>query len=181
MITRKKLQEAQKETENYFNKAGIVLSEKEKNNIEVIDFGFGKLDTMGVEIVVYVNTDNVCAKELVLFPGQTCAEHIHPSINNIPGKEETFRCRYGKVFLYVSGSLTENIKAVVPKDRSKYFTVFHEIILNPGEQYTLYPDTLHWFQAGGEGAIVSEFSTTNTDELDQFTDPDIDRFTKISD
>jgi D-lyxose ketol-isomerase len=41
------------------------------------------------------------------------------------------------------------------------------------------PDTLHWFQAGPEGAVVSEFSTTNTDEFDRFTDPRINRFTKI--
>ena len=33
------------------------------------------------------------------------------------------------------------------------------------------PDTLHWFQAGPEGAIVSEFSTQSRDELDVFSDP----------
>lgn len=48
-----------------------------------------------------------------------------------------------------------------------------EISLNPGEQYTLAPNTLHWFQAGKEGAVVSEFSTNSSDELDIFTDPDI--------
>jgi D-lyxose ketol-isomerase len=57
--------------------------------------------------------------------------------------------------------------------------VAHEIVLNPGEQYTLIPDTWHWFRAGDEGAIVSEFSTTSTDDQDIFTDPRINRFTKI--
>ena len=61
------------------------------------------------------------------------------------------------------------------------FTVFNEIILNPGEQYTLETDTLHWFQAGPDGAIVSEFSSTSTDEADIFTDKDIKRFTEIVD
>jgi D-lyxose ketol-isomerase len=42
------------------------------------------------------------------------------------------------------------------------------------------PDTLHWFRAGDEGAVVSEFSTTSTDDQDIFTDPRINRFTKIS-
>ena len=32
-------------------------------------------------------------------------------------------------------------------------------------------DTLHWFQAGDEGAIVSEFSTRSYDEFDIFTNP----------
>ncbi|HIC88610.1 MAG TPA: D-lyxose/D-mannose family sugar isomerase, partial [Anaerolineae bacterium] len=49
------------------------------------------------------------------------------------------------------------------------------------DQYTLMPDTKHWFQAGPEGAIVSEFSTTSRDEYDIFTDPDIRRFTQIVD
>jgi D-lyxose ketol-isomerase len=42
--------------------------------------------------------------------------------------------------------------------------------LKPGEQYTLMPDTLHWFRACLQGALVSEFSTWNTDEADVFTD-----------
>lgn len=44
---------------------------------------------------MYVNTEKCCAKELVLFPGQTCPEHRHPEINGEEGKEETFRCRIG--------------------------------------------------------------------------------------
>jgi D-lyxose ketol-isomerase len=38
---------------------------------------------------------------------------------------------------------------------------------------------LHWFRAGAEGAVVSEFSTSSTDEQDLFTDPRIGRFTKV--
>jgi D-lyxose ketol-isomerase len=37
------------------------------------------------------------------------------------------------------------------------------------------PNTLHWFQGGPQGAIVSEFSTRSRDEFDIFTDPDIRR------
>ena len=32
------------------------------------------------------------------------------------------------------------------------------------------PETLHWFQAGEDGAVISEFSTKSTDETDVFTD-----------
>jgi len=70
-------------------------------------------------------------------------------------KEETFRCRQGTVHLHVDGE--------------------DEIVLQPGEQYTIPPDTLHWFQAGDEGAIVTEFSTRSRDELDVFTNPQIVR------
>jgi D-lyxose ketol-isomerase len=56
--------------------------------------------------------------------------------------------------------------------------VWREIELNPGEQYTLMPDTLHWFQAGLEGAVVSEFSTRSTDENDIFIDQNIVRVDK---
>lgn len=38
---------------------------------------------------------------------------------------------------------------------------------------------LHWFQAGDEGAVVSEFSSTSRDEFDIFTDPRIKRMTEI--
>jgi D-lyxose ketol-isomerase len=53
--------------------------------------------------------------------------------------------------------------------------VFHEVRLRPGEQYTIPPDTLHWFQAGDDGAVVSEFSTRSRDEFDVFTDPAVER------
>jgi D-lyxose ketol-isomerase len=48
-------------------------------------------------------------------------------------------------------------------------------VLRPGEQYTIFPNTLHWFQGGDEGAVVSEFSTTSRDESDVFSDARIDR------
>lgn len=58
-------------------------------------------------------------------------------------------------------------------------TAAREIVLSPGEQFTVPPDTLHWFQAGPEGAIVSEFSTQSRDDLDVFTDPEISRATVV--
>jgi len=58
--------------------AGIVLTPADREAIEVADFGLGDLERYGLQIVVYVNTERVCAKELVMFPGQTCPEHRHP-------------------------------------------------------------------------------------------------------
>lgn len=163
----------------FYEKANIVLTPEEKANVEVADFGLGKVNSIGLQLVVYINTERVCAKEMVLLPEQTCPEHMHVTTAGMKGKEETFRCRYGEVYLYVSGERnTDNIKAKRPDSD---VTVFHEIVLKPGEQYTIMPETLHWFQAGPDGAVVSEFSTRSTDETDVFTDKNIVRETKIED
>jgi D-lyxose ketol-isomerase len=179
MLTRQQFMRAQSRAHEYLNRAGIVLTSEERNNIEVADFGLGELETTGLELVVYTNTERVCAKELVLFSRQTCPEHRHPPIGDDPGKEETFRCRWGTVYLYVEGEATASPAAQVPKGREHTYTVWHEIKLPPGQQYTIQPNTLHWFQAGDEGAIVSEFSTRSRDEFDIFTDPQIRRASLI--
>lgn len=180
-ITRKEYEKARRMALKYLRNAKIAVRRDEAERIEVADFGLGDLKHYGLEILVYVNTERVCAKELVMFPRQICPQHRHPPVGNYPGKEETFRCRWGTVYLYVPGPKTERPKARIPKDRLKYFTVWHEVILRPGDQYTLPPDTWHWFQAGPRGAIVSEFSTRSIDEKDIFLDPDIERITKIVD
>jgi D-lyxose ketol-isomerase len=143
--------EARERAAAMLERAGVVLTPAERVGIEVADFGLGRLDEIGLQLVVYVNTERVCAKELVLFPEQVCPEHRHPPIGTDPGKEETFRCRLGTVHLHVAGR--------------------GEIVLSPGEQFTIQPDTLHWFQAGADGAVVSEFSTRSRDEFDVFSDP----------
>ncbi|MFD2613593.1 D-lyxose/D-mannose family sugar isomerase [Paenibacillus gansuensis] len=178
-MKRSEVKAAQQRASKLFEKVGIVLSPSELDHIEVASFGLGELETQGLELVTYVNTNRYCAKELVLFPHQTCPEHRHPSVEGEPGKMETFRCRYGKVFLYVEGTPTAAIQSIVPAGSEPYYTVFHEIVLHPGEQYTIPPDTLHWFQAGAEGAVVSEFSSTSRDEFDMFTDPRIQRMPVI--
>lgn len=180
MLNKKQFEEARLKAIEYFVKAGIVLTEVEKQAIEVADFGLGDLGNIGLEVLVYVNTNRVCAKEIVMFPGQTCPEHIHPTKNGIPGKEETFRCRWGKVYLYVSGEKTGYARLEGLDNYKEFLQVAHEVLLNPGEQYTLMPDTLHWFRGGDEGAVVSEFSTTSTDEHDIFTDTRINRFTVLT-
>jgi D-lyxose ketol-isomerase len=167
--------EVRARTAEMLAEAGIVLTADETARIEVADFGLGELLETGLQLVTYVNTQRVCAKELVLFPGQTCPEHRHPPVHGGPGKEETFRCRRGLVYLYVPGEPAGQPQALPPAQRRQHYTVWHEVVLGPGEQYTLAPDTLHWFQAGPEGAVVSEFSTHSDDASDVFTDPEIRR------
>jgi D-lyxose ketol-isomerase len=155
--------------------AGIVLTPAERAGIEITDLGLGAFEESGLALLVYVNTSRVCAKELVLLPHQTCPQHRHPPIGDDPGKEETFRCRRGEVYLYLSGAPTPDRRAAPPPARAHTYTVFHEVTLRPGDQHTIPPNTWHWFQAGAEGAVVSEFSTRSTDERDVFTDPAIRR------
>ncbi|MFP3636355.1 D-lyxose/D-mannose family sugar isomerase [Bacillus sp. SIMBA_033] len=157
----------------YYQKAGIVLTDDEVEDIQIMDYGLGKLEETGLQLFIYVNTDRYCSKELVLFPRQTCPEHRHPPVGSEKGKQETFRCRWGKVYLYVEGEKTENPSVLPPEEDKEYYTVWHEIVLEPGGQYTIPPDTKHWFQAGEEGAVVTEMSSTSTDDHDVFTDPRI--------
>ena len=56
----------------------------------------------------------------------------------------------------------------------------HEIELNYANQYTINPNTLHRFQAGDKGSVVSEFSTRNTDKNGVLTDGEIHRITKMA-
>ena len=159
MITREEQREAQAYAAGELEAVGIALTEAERGAIEVADFGLSRLREQGLMLLVYVNTDRYCAKELVLYPGQACPEHRHPPFDGGPGKEETFRCRRGLVTLRVDG---------------------REVLLRPGEQFTIPPDTLHSFRAGPDGAVVTEFSSASRDELDVFTDPAVERATVVA-
>ena len=164
----------------YYDRAQIVLTEDEKARIEVADFGLGRVDEVGLEILTYVNTSRVCAKEMVLAPRQACPEHKHVPSADAAGKEETFRCRYGKVYLYTDdGGVSKREDITLGFVPNTTLTVFRETVLLPGEQFTIMPGTLHWFAAGDEGAVISEFSTRSTDETDVFTDVRIVRAPRI--
>lgn len=149
-----------------YTAAHICLTDAEKAKIEVADFGLNRVEKVGLQLLTYINTPRVCAKEMTLFPGQTCPEHCHVPTGGAAGKEETFRCRFGQVELFVDG---EGGAADVTLPET-HVTVFHRVLLHPGEQFTILPGTKHWFRGGPEGAVVSEFSTHSTDETDVFTD-----------
>lgn len=179
MLTTAQHRQAQLDACSYFEQCGVRLRPDEIATLEVADFGLGRLSEIGLQLVTYVNTERCCAKELALMPRQTCPEHRHPPVGHYAGKEETFRCRWGRVFLYVDGEPTSAPRARLPVRDRAYFTVWHEIVLEPGHQWTIPPNTLHWFQADDAGTVVSEFSTKSMDEHDVFTNPEIQRKTII--
>lgn len=180
MISQQEYRSAVERTVELLKNAGIAITPAERERIEVADFGLNELEKTGLEIITYVNTERVCAKEIMMFPHQTCPEHLHPPVNGQLGKEETFRCRWGAVYLYVPGAATARPVCRPPAGSEAHYNVKHEVILRPGDQYTLMPGTWHWFQAGPEGAVVSEFSTRSTDEADIFADPRIARAPEVA-
>ena len=180
MITRAQQKAAQERAAEMIARSGIRIREEEKNRIEVVDFGLSRLDREGVQVLTLVETERISVKVLVLMPNQTEPEHWHPAVGEDPGKEETIRVIWGTVFFYVQGENTFK-EGFLVKGKEKHYTVMHEVVLKPGEQITLQPGEKHWFQARDEGAVMYSFSTTVRDALDQFTDPDIVRTTRIVD
>jgi len=175
MLLPSEIKAAQERTLAMLEREGVLLTDEEKQRIEVADFGLGDLKQTGIQLFTYVNNDRYCAKELIFFSRQTCPQHKHPPVGTDPGKMETFRVKSGKVWAYVEGTPSETVHAILPKGSESYYTVFHEIELPPGCQCTIPQGKWHWFQAGDEGAIVLEISSACRDEFDLFTDPRIKR------
>jgi D-lyxose ketol-isomerase len=180
MLTRKEYRAAQERAVAMMRAAGLALTDDEAGRVEVADFGLGRLEQEGAQILTWVATDRIAVKIIALSPGQTLPEHWHPRVGDDPGKEETVRVAHGILRCYRPGADTLR-EGSVPQGKEEFYTVRHEVSLGPGGQVTLSPGTKHWFQAGPEGAIAYSFSSVARDVLDGFTDPRIERVTKIAD
>jgi len=180
MITRSEFRAAQEQTAAMIRAAGIHLAADEAARIEVADFGLSRLAKEGAQILTLVATERMAAKIIALFPHQTLPEHWHPPVGDDPGKEETIRAVAGVLRLYLPGA--EGVReGFIPEGKDECYTARRERIMRPGDQQTLAPGTKHWLQAGDQGAVLYSFSTVARDILDQFTDPRIERVTKIQD
>ncbi len=180
VITREQQKAAKKHAAEMIRQAGIQVTPKEADGIEVADFGLSDLEKEGVQVLTLLQTDRISVKVLVLFPNQTEPEHWHPPVGDDPGKEETIRVICGTVYFYIPGEDTFRHGFIVD-GKDDYYTMRNEIIMKPTDQITLAPGQKHWFQARDEGAVMYSFSTIARDALDQFTDPNIERITKIVD
>ena len=178
MLTRKEYESAQQRAAEMILRAGVRITGDEKGKISVADFGLSRLPLEGAQILTLVDTNRVALKLIALFPEQTEPEHWHPRVGNDPGKEETVRVIDGTVYFYIPGEGTVE-KGFIPKGKESCYTVRKEIVMGPGDQITLEPGTKHWFQAGKEGAVMYTISSTARDILDQFTDPQVVRETRI--
>lgn len=180
MITKEQQKTAQKRVAEMIRQAGIKITEKEANSVGIVDFGLSNLEKEGVQVLTLIQTERISVKVLVLFPNQTEPEHWHPPVGDDPGKEETVRVISGIVYFYIPGEDTLK-KGFIPEGKEDYYTMRKEIVMKPSDQITLAPGEKHWFQARDKGAVMYSFSTIARDALDQFTDPDIVRITKIVD
>lgn len=178
MIAESEYRSAQWRTARMIREAGFVITDDEADSIEVVDFGLSRLDVEGVQVLTLFATERISAKVLALFPQQTEPEHWHPPVGDDPGKEETLRVVSGEVILFVPGPDTL-CRGAVPPGKEAVYTARHEIVLPPGGQCTLPPNTRHWFQARDKGAVFFSFSTCVRDGLDRFTDPAVRRQTQI--
>jgi D-lyxose ketol-isomerase len=180
MITKKQQKAAQKRAAGMIRASGIQITDEEANHIEVVDFGLSSLENEGVQVLTLVQTDRISIKVLVLFPDQTEPEHWHPPVGSDPGKEETIRVIAGTVYFYIPGENTFKSGFMVD-GKDNYYTMRNEVIMKPCDQITLQPGEKHWFQARDDGAVMYSFSTIARDALDQFSDPNIERVTRIVD
>ena len=178
MITRMEQQNARKRAADMIRTAGIHVTGQEAAGIEVVDFGLSRLQKEGVQVLTLVQTERISVKVLALFPNQTEPEHWHPPVAGDPGKEETVRVISGTLYFYIPGENTFK-EGFLVKGKEHCYTMRHEIVMRPGDQITLAPGVKHWFQARDEGVVMYSFSTIARDALDQFTDKEIVRITKI--
>ncbi|MBI4786463.1 MAG: hypothetical protein HY782_05390 [Chloroflexi bacterium] len=81
--------------------------------------------------------------------------------------------------LFTPGEPTASPNAFLPPHRRDGYTARHEIVLRPGDQVTLPPNTPHWFQGGPHGAVIWSLSTQAIDNQDVFTDPSVRRQTIV--
>jgi D-lyxose ketol-isomerase len=105
-------------------------------------------------------------------------EHWHPPVGRDPGKEETVRVVSGTLHFFREGP-GEVDETVLPAGQQDVYTCRREVVLRPGDQVTLPPGEKHWFQARAEPVVLYSFSTVARDALDGFTDPAVERITKV--
>jgi D-lyxose ketol-isomerase len=171
-------QQARRQAGEMIRRAGIHVTDQEAEGIEVVDFGLSRLEKEGVQVLTLVQTERISVKVLALFPNQTEPEHWHPPVAGDPGKEETVRVISGTLYFYSPGENTFK-EGFLVKGKEHCYTMRHELVMRPGDQITLAPGVKHWFQARDEGVVMYSFSTIARDALDQFTDKDVVRVTKI--
>ena len=179
MITKSEFVLAQTRAAEMIRDAGLVIRPEEAESIEVADFGLGRLETEGAQILTLVQTDRISCKVLALVGYQTEPEHWHVSVGDDPGKEETVRVLWGKLDFFTPGEDNTD-RSLIPSGKEECYTCRNHIRMLPGDQLTLEPGVKHWFRAGADGAVLASISTVARDDTDRFTDPNVVRKTVVN-
>ena len=144
-MNRSEITAAQIKARQQLEAAGLVVADTLA--IEIADFGLGRYDHVGLSLVVRVNEPEYCSKWLTLLPGQECPTHYHKI------KKETFFVLHGSVEIVADGQ---------------------DVLLKPGDLYTLPPSVRHSFRSV-DGAVIEEVSTHDENSDSYFDDPQIVR------
>ena len=178
MITRTQERELSARAREILKKMAFPLAPSELDHIAVADFGLSMPEQEGAQILTLFATERISAKLIVLLPGQILPEHWHPPVGADPGKEEILRGYWGDVMYFDEGAANLD-QGEFPPDKADCYTCRSRRDLSPGDQVIIPPGRKHWMKGGPEGGCVISFSTCVRDILDQFTDRDIVRTTKI--
>lgn len=183
MISRRELSEAVAWAWQTAKSAGVALRDEEAARIEVADFGLSRLSEVGAQILTLEATAWVSVKLIILRPWQLLPQHRHPpcAAEAYPGKTEILRGQWGELYHYWPGDAAAEPKARPSAADRPHLTVWNERVLRPADQLVVEPNTWHWFQAGGAGAVVWSFSSKVTDAADRWVDPNIVRQTQLAD
>lgn len=151
-------------------KTGFPLTDEEWAKLEVNDFGLGDVRKEGFAFIDILRSPRVRITLLILLPNQTLPQHVHPAYKDEHGKEETFRVLVGQAKIFIKGE-ENNPDILIPAGKEEYYTARHEIVLNPGEQYSVQPQGEHWFQGGDEGGVGIIFQNRVDETKNMFYDP----------
>jgi len=152
--------------------SGFPLTEREVDSLEVKDFGLDNVRTEGFGLIDLLRTQTIRINLIVLLPHQTLPQHLHPSYDNEPGKEETLRVLYGTTRVFVEGAPSPCVD--IPAGKEQWYTALKKIELDSGAQYSVPPNTKHWFQAGENGSVNIAFQNRVDESKNIFYDPDSD-------
>lgn len=169
-MTPQQLKAAQKQARDLIGKSGLVLSSDEWSQLAVNDMGLENFSNEGFVFVDILRSERVRITVLVLLPDQSLPQHLHPSYEGEPGKEETLRVLYGNTKVFVEGQAGSDIK--IPAGKEQYYTARQEISLDAGGQYSIAPGIKHWFQAGPEGSVNMTFQNRVDETKNIFDDPE---------
>ena len=163
------LEDLKKQARDLLAKSGFKLTSAELDRLAVNDFGLSNLPTEGFAFIDLLRSDFVRITLMILLPGQTLPQHKHPPYDEIKGKEESVRVLFGQFKVYVEGD-EDRSGLLIPPGKERFYTARKEIVLELNEQFSVPPDTFHWFQAGPEGAVVMAFQNRVNEDNNIFTD-----------
>jgi len=163
-------EDARRQAVELIRESGFPVTEEEMSELRVEDFGLGRVFEEGFAFIDILQSSRLRVTLLVLLPGQTLPQHLHPAYGQESGKEETMRVLHGSTRVYIQGE-TSNPQVRIPSGKKAYYTARREIPLDPGGQFTIPPGQAHWFQGGPRGSVNIIFQNRVDETRNIFFDP----------